>query len=169
MDTRLGMHDSFLKVRTRLEPYCHRAIDLGAGYRRVDCDNEVWNPLVFIAMALRWADAADGFRNKETWRLERAPKASGENRMSIIEDVFKGGNIMSGLAVGIGIAIVAPIVIPVLRPMAKSVIKAGLVAYDQGRVAFAEMAEKTEDMLAEARSEMDEEARASEAEAKSLT
>jgi hypothetical protein len=89
--------------------------------------------------------------------------------MSLIEDVFKGGNIVSGLAVGIGIAIVAPVVLPVLRPLAKSVIKAGLVAYDQGRVALAEMAERTEDVVAEARAEMDEEARAAEAEAKSLT
>jgi hypothetical protein len=56
--------------------------------------------------------------------------------MSLIEDVFKGGNIVSGLAVGIGIAVVAPVVLPVLRPLAKSVIKAGLVAYDQGRVAW---------------------------------
>ena len=71
--------------------------------------------------------------------------------MSLIEDVFKGGNIVSGLAVGIGIAVVAPVVLPVLRPLAKSAIKAGLVAYDQGRVALAEMAERTEDILAEAR------------------
>lgn len=85
--------------------------------------------------------------------------------MSLIEDVFKGGNIVSGLAVGIGIAVVAPIVLPVLRPMAKSVVKAGLVAYDQGRVALAEMAERTEDMMAEARAEMEEEAKAD----KSLT
>jgi hypothetical protein len=90
--------------------------------------------------------------------------------MSLIEDVFKGGNIVTGLAVGIGIAVVAPVVLPVLRPLAKSVIKAGLVAYDQGRVAFAEMAERTEDILAEARAEMDEEAKESESEqAKSLT
>jgi hypothetical protein len=98
------------------------------------------------------------------------PTITGETEMSLIEDVFKGGNIVSGLAVGIGIAIVAPVVLPVLRPLAKSVIKAGLVAYDQGRVAFAEMAERTEDILAEARAEMDEEAKESESEqAKSLT
>jgi hypothetical protein len=92
--------------------------------------------------------------------------------MSLIEDVFKGGNIVSGLAVGIGIAVIAPIVLPVLRPMAKSVVKAGLVAYDQGRVAIAEMAERTEDMMAEARAEMEEEARAEQSgsdQTKSLT
>ena len=76
--------------------------------------------------------------------------------MSLVEDMFKGGGIITGLAVGVGMALVAPIVIPVLRPMAKSVIKAGLLAYDQGRVAVAEMAERTEDILAEARAEMAE-------------
>jgi hypothetical protein len=76
--------------------------------------------------------------------------------MNIMEDMFKGGSIVTGLAVGIGMAVVAPVVMPALRPVAKSIIKAGLIAYDQGRVAFAELAERTEDIVAEARSEMDE-------------
>lgn len=80
--------------------------------------------------------------------------------MSLVEDMFKGGNVVTGLAVGLGMAVIAPVVLPALRPVAKTIIKAGLVAYDQGRVAFAEMAERTEDILAEARAEMDEEAHA---------
>ena len=85
--------------------------------------------------------------------------------MSLIEDVFKGGNVVTGLAVGLGVAVIAPVVLPALRPVAKTIIKAGLVAYDQGRVAFAEMAERTEDILAEARAEMDEEAQLEQSEA----
>lgn len=76
--------------------------------------------------------------------------------MAFFEDIFKGGNIVTGLAIGIGAAIVAPAVIPVLRPIAKSVIKAGLLAYDQGRVALAELNEQTGDIVAEARSELAE-------------
>ena len=87
--------------------------------------------------------------------------------MSLIEDMFKGGNVVTGLAVGLGVAVIAPVVLPALRPVAKTIIKAGLAAYDQGRVAFAEMAERTEDILAEARAEMDDETQAQLSEAKS--
>jgi hypothetical protein len=85
--------------------------------------------------------------------------------MALLEDMFKGGNIITGLAIGVGAAVVAPAVIPVLRPLAKAVIKAGLVAYDQGRVAMAELNEKTGDIVAEARAELAESAAAAEREA----
>jgi Protein of unknown function (DUF5132) len=74
--------------------------------------------------------------------------------MSVLEDVFKGGNLVTGIGVAIGVGIVAPLVVPVLRPLAKSVIKAGLLAYDQGRVALAEFNEMAGDMVAEARAEI---------------
>jgi hypothetical protein len=74
--------------------------------------------------------------------------------MSALENLFKGGNIVTGLAIGIGAAVVAPAITPVLRPVAKSLLKAGLIAYDQGRVAFAELNEHTSDLVAEARSEL---------------
>jgi Protein of unknown function (DUF5132) len=74
--------------------------------------------------------------------------------MALLEDVFKGGNVVTGLAVGLGAAVIAPMVVPVLRPLAKSVLKAGLIAYDQGRVALAELNERTGDIVAEARAEM---------------
>jgi hypothetical protein len=76
--------------------------------------------------------------------------------MALFEDMFKGGNIVTGLAVGIGAAVVAPAVVPVLRPLAKAVIKAGLVAYDQSRVALAELNERTGDIVAEVRAELAE-------------
>jgi hypothetical protein len=74
--------------------------------------------------------------------------------MSLVEDMFKGGNIVTGLAIGLGVVVVGPVVLPVLRPIAKSVIKAGLIAYDQGRVALTELNERTGDLVGEARSEM---------------
>src|SRR5215208_1213611 len=54
--------------------------------------------------------------------------------MAFFEDMFKGGNIATGLAFGIGAAVVAPVVAPVLtavvRPVAKTAIKMGMMAYD---------------------------------------
>jgi uncharacterized protein DUF5132 len=78
--------------------------------------------------------------------------------MALLEDMFKGGNIVTGLAIGVGAAVVAPAIVPALRPFAKAVIKAGLVAYDQGRVALAELNERTGDIVAEARAELAESA-----------
>lgn len=74
--------------------------------------------------------------------------------MAFLEDAFKGGNIVGGLAVGIGALLVAPVVIPALRPIAKSVVKAGIMAYDQGRVMLAEFNEHAGDLVAEVRSEL---------------
>src|SRR5262249_11278395 len=72
--------------------------------------------------------------------------------MAIFEGIFKGGNIVTGLAIGVGFALLAPVVKPIVRPLAKSVIKAGLAAYDHGRVALAELGGQAGDMIAEVRS-----------------
>ncbi|MCA1367166.1 DUF5132 domain-containing protein [Ensifer aridi] len=76
--------------------------------------------------------------------------------MAILEDALKGGNVVTGLAIGVGALVLAPLAAPLLRPITKTILKAGLVAYDQGRVAWAEMNERTSDLVAEARSEMAE-------------
>ncbi|WP_051440815.1 hypothetical protein M728_002172 [Ensifer sp. WSM1721] len=73
--------------------------------------------------------------------------------MAILEDAFKG-NVMTAVAIGIGAVVLRPIVVPVVRPLFKAALKAGLVAYDQGRVAVAELGEGYEDLMAEARAEM---------------
>jgi hypothetical protein len=74
-----------------------------------------------------------------------------------LEDVFKGGNIVTGLAIGVGATVLAPLVAPavsaLLRPTAKAVIKGGIVAYDWGRQAVAEVSEAASDMAAEVRAE----------------
>jgi hypothetical protein len=77
--------------------------------------------------------------------------------MALFEDVFKGGNIVTSLAIGIGVVLLAPVLKPLVRPVAKSVLKAGIAAYDQGRLALAELNEQAGDMVAEARAEMEEE------------
>ena len=59
--------------------------------------------------------------------------------MSLLEDMFKGGNVVTGVGAVIGAAVLAPVVLPVVRTLAKTVIKAGLVVYDQGRVMVSEV------------------------------
>ena len=57
--------------------------------------------------------------------------------MSFVEDVFKGGNIVTGLAIGIGGLILAPIVVPVVvaivKPLAKVAVRGGVALYKMGR------------------------------------
>lgn len=77
--------------------------------------------------------------------------------MAFFEDMFKGGNIVTGLAIGIGTAVLAPVIAPavstLVRPAAKAVIKGGIVVYDWGRQAAAQVGEAASDMAAEARAE----------------
>ena len=74
-----------------------------------------------------------------------------------LEDIFKGGNIVTGLAIGAGATILTRLVVPtvgtILRPAAKTVVKGGILAYDWGRQAVAEVSETASDMAAEARAE----------------
>jgi hypothetical protein len=70
-------------------------------------------------------------------------------------DLLKGGNIFTAAAIGIGASILGPVILPAFRPIAKSLIKGGLLAFDQGRTAWAELNERTSDMIAEAREEME--------------
>jgi hypothetical protein len=83
--------------------------------------------------------------------------------MGLFDNGWKG-NILGGLAIGIGSAVLGPIVIPILsrtaKPLAKAAIKGGLLMYEKGKEKIAEAQEVVEDLLAEARSELDEEAAA---------
>jgi hypothetical protein len=69
------------------------------------------------------------------------------------------GNIVSGLAIGIGSAIIAPLVIPALskaaKPLAKAAIKGGLVLFETGKEKLAEAQELMDDLLAEAKAELE--------------
>jgi hypothetical protein len=82
--------------------------------------------------------------------------------MALFDNGLKG-NILSGLAIGIGAAVLAPAVAPVLasiaKPLAKAAIKGGMLLYEKGREAVAEAGEMVEDIVAEAKSELAEEAK----------
>src|SRR4030065_767691 len=83
----------------------------------------------------------------------------GRCMMPVLENGLKG-TIITGLAVGIGVALVAPVVIPVLasvaKPLAKALIKNGLVLFEKGKEAAAELGEGVEDRVAESKAEMAE-------------
>jgi len=79
--------------------------------------------------------------------------------MALLEDAFKGENLLTGVGVALGAVVLGPVILPLVRPLAKGIVKAGLVAYDQGREALAELNERTGDIVAEARAEMAEEAK----------
>ena len=78
--------------------------------------------------------------------------------MSFVEDVFKGGNIVTGLAIGVGVLILAPLVLPVVvgivKPLAKAAIRGGAALYKTGRDAVTEVGEAVSDGVAEAKAEL---------------
>lgn len=78
--------------------------------------------------------------------------------MAILEDVMKGGNVVTGLAIGVGAAVLGPMLMPVIRgvarPVAKAAIRGGMMVYEKGREAAAEVNETVQDLVAETRAEM---------------
>ena len=48
--------------------------------------------------------------------------------MALFDDILSGGNLVTGVALGVGAAIILPLAGPILRPLAKNVIcAAGLI------------------------------------------
>lgn len=82
--------------------------------------------------------------------------------MAILEDEQR--NILLGIAVGLGAAALIKGVGPAFkgagRPLAKAAIKSGIIVLDKSREAAAHVRETYEDLVAEVRSEMEEDARA---------
>ena len=74
--------------------------------------------------------------------------------MALLDDVLKGGNLMTGLAIGVGALIAWPLISPIARPLAESVIKGGLTAYRQAEELFAGAIEGIGDVVAEAQQEL---------------
>ena len=76
-------------------------------------------------------------------------------------DFFKS-NVVTGLAAGIGATLLAPVLLPMLariaKPLTKSVIKTGMTVYEKGRESFAELSETVDDLVAEAKVELETEA-----------
>lgn len=77
-----------------------------------------------------------------------------------VEDFFKS-NTGKGFAIGIAAAILAPVILPAVaqaaRPLARAAIKSGILFLNKGRETVAELGEVVEDLVAEARAEIDEE------------
>ena len=75
-----------------------------------------------------------------------------------ISDMIPKGGIWTGIAVGAGL-LVAPIVIPAVagaaRPLLKAVIKGGYILFEKGREMVAEVCELTEDLIEEAKAEVE--------------
>jgi hypothetical protein len=65
------------------------------------------------------------------------------------------GESVGGLTVGIAGALAAPLILPALRPVAKQLIKAGIVVGDKAQVWVAETTEQWQDLVAEARAEVE--------------
>jgi hypothetical protein len=95
----------------------------------------------------------------EFWR-----QAEKEKKMALLEDLVEEA--LGPVALGVGVVILVPTLFPAvgraLRPIAKGVIKAGIRVYDQSSAAateaYANIAEATGDIIAEARAERASEA-----------
>jgi hypothetical protein len=74
--------------------------------------------------------------------------------MALLDDIRNGGNLMTGLAIGVGALIAWPLISPIARPLAKSLIKGGLIAYRQAEEFFAGAIEGMGDIIAEAQQEL---------------
>jgi hypothetical protein len=65
-----------------------------------------------------------------------------------------------GIAIGIGVAILAPLALAIMaghgRPLARAAVKTGLIFVEKGKETFAEVGEVVEDLVAEARAELEE-------------
>lgn len=77
--------------------------------------------------------------------------------MFVVDDIKGGG--VAAVLVGAAAILLAPVVLPVLvqaaRPLLKEAVKGGLMCYQKGREAMAEVGEVFDDVVAEARAELD--------------
>jgi hypothetical protein len=77
--------------------------------------------------------------------------------MAIVEDILKDKTAVM-IAAGIGVAVLAPVLLPILagagRPLARAAIKTGIIMFEKGREAVAEVGEVFDDLVAEARAEI---------------
>src|SRR4051812_14764907 len=71
------------------------------------------------------------------------------------------GTVMTALTAGLVGGLIAPLLYPAIargaRPATKKVLKVGFAAVERGRIAAAELGEQASDLLAEARSEYEQE------------
>jgi hypothetical protein len=69
--------------------------------------------------------------------------------MALFDDILSGGNLVTGVALGVGAAVILSLAGPILRPLAKNVIKASILGYRGA----AGLIEDISDLAAEAAAE----------------
>jgi hypothetical protein len=74
--------------------------------------------------------------------------------MALFDDILDSGNLVSGVLVGVGALVAWPLISPIARPAAKSLIKAGMIAYQQAEQLLAGALEGIGDIVAEAQQEI---------------
>jgi hypothetical protein len=79
--------------------------------------------------------------------------------MALFDDILNGGNLVTGVLVGVGALVAWPLISPIARPAAKSLIKAGLIAYQQAEQLYAGAVEGIGDIVTEAQQEIGAEPR----------
>ena len=77
--------------------------------------------------------------------------------MALVDRAVQRG-VLTGLAIGAVTLLVAPALLPaaarMMKPMARAAIRTGILTYERGREALAEMGELVEDAFAEAQHEL---------------
>jgi hypothetical protein len=77
-------------------------------------------------------------------------------------DLFKN-NLAVGITAAIAATVLAPVLVPIItvagRPLAKSLVKGGVILYEKGRETVAGAGEVMEDLIAEVRSELEQQPR----------
>lgn len=80
--------------------------------------------------------------------------------MALLNNLLKP-ELVLGIAVGAAVVALAPVVLPAVataaRPLARTAIKTGIILFEQGREALAEGGEFLDDLIAEARAELEQE------------
>ncbi len=73
-----------------------------------------------------------------------------------LKNLFKGPS-GKALAIGLAAVVVVPVVVIAAKPLARAALKKGIIAYERGREALAEVGEVVDDIVAEVRSELEAE------------
>jgi hypothetical protein len=77
-------------------------------------------------------------------------------------ELFKN-NLVVGITAAVAATVLAPVLVPILavagRPIAKSLVKGGVILYEKGREKVAGAGEVMEDLIAEVRSELEQQPR----------
>ncbi|BBA35901.1 uncharacterized protein sS8_3969 [Methylocaldum marinum] len=81
--------------------------------------------------------------------------------MAGLGDLLKN-DLAKGVALGLGVVAAGVVLAPALRPAARAAVKTGILLFEKGREWTAEAGETFEDLVAEVRAELAEQAAAAE-------